>query len=58
MLVLSRKVQQTIKVGDSVTIHVVKVGGNRVKVGIEAPEDVEILRGELPRDGEKPKEAA
>ncbi len=47
MLVLSRKVGQEIVVGDSVRITVTKVSGNRVTLGVEAPDDVRILRGEL-----------
>ncbi|QDV45195.1 Carbon storage regulator [Stieleria neptunia] len=47
MLVLSRKVDQQIKIGDDVTVTVVRVEGNRVRIGISAPRDVRILRGEL-----------
>jgi carbon storage regulator len=47
MLVLSRKVGETISIGDDVTISVVKLSGNRVRIGIDAPDDVEVLRGEL-----------
>ncbi|PAY19417.1 hypothetical protein CKO51_11140 [Rhodopirellula sp. SM50] len=47
MLVLSRKVDQQIKIGDDITVTVVRVEGNRVRIGISAPRDVRILRGEL-----------
>lgn len=47
MLVLSRKTGETICIGKDVTVTVVKLSGNRVRIGIEAPEDVEVLRGEL-----------
>ena len=47
MLVLSRKEGQSIQVGDHVRLAVVRVKGNRVKIGIEAPEEVSIRRGEL-----------
>jgi len=47
MLVLSRKVGQRIVIGDNITIVVNKVSGNRVTLGIEAPDDVHIMRGEL-----------
>ena len=43
---LSRKIDQTIKVGE-VTFTIVRIGGDRVRVGIEAPNDQPILRGEL-----------
>ena len=47
MLVLSRKVGQRIVIDENVTIVINKVSGNRVSLGIEAPEDVHIMRGEL-----------
>lgn len=47
MLVLSRKVGQEIIVGDNIRITVNKVSGNRVTLGVEAPDHVRILRGEL-----------
>ena len=47
MLVLSRKVGQEIVIGDNVRITITKVSGNRVTLGVEAPNDVRILRGEL-----------
>ena len=47
MLVLSRKVDDTIIIGDNVKIKVVQIKGNRIRLGIEAPSDVKILRGEL-----------
>ncbi len=50
MLVLSRKQQQEIVIGDNVKITVLKVKGNTVRLGIEAPRDVKVIRGELPRE--------
>lgn len=47
MLVLSRKERQRIKVGDSIVVTVVRVAGDRVRLGIEAPDDVLVLREEL-----------
>ena len=47
MLVLSRKTGQEIVVGDSVRITITKVSGNRVTLGVDAPDHVRILRGEL-----------
>ena len=47
MLVLSRKVGQEIVVGDNVRITVTKISGNRVTLGIDAPDHVRIIRGEL-----------
>jgi len=48
MLVLSRKQNQEIIIGDNIKITVLKMKGNTVRIGIEAPMDVSIRRGELP----------
>lgn len=47
MLVLSRKVGQELVIGDNIRITVNRVGGSRVTLGISAPQDVRIVRGEL-----------
>lgn len=47
MLVLSRKENETIKIGDDIEIRILEVKGDTVRIGIEAPKTVEILRGEL-----------
>ena len=47
MLVLSRKQNQTIVIGDDVRITVLKVVGNTVKLGIEAPAEIPVMREEL-----------
>ena len=47
MLVLSRKESQKIRLGDSIVITVVRVTGDKVRIGIEAPRDMVILRDEL-----------
>jgi len=49
MLVLSRRESERIKLGDAIVVTVVRVAGDRVRLGIEAPTDVLILRGELER---------
>lgn len=49
MLVLSRRESERIRLGDSIVVTVVKVGGDRVRLGIEAPSDILVLRGELER---------
>lgn len=48
MLVLTRKTQERIHIGDNITISILKLKGNTVRIGIEAPRDVRVLRGELP----------
>ncbi|MGN6136194.1 MAG: carbon storage regulator [Aureliella sp.] len=53
MLVLSRKEGEKLVIGDNITVVVSRVAGNRVTLGIEAPADVRIVRGELkPQDKE------
>ena len=49
MLVLSRKESQRIRLGDSIVVTIVKIAGDKVRVGIEAPADVLVLRDELQR---------
>jgi len=47
MLVLSRKLNQNIQIGENITISVVRIKGNVVQLGIQAPPEIHILRGEL-----------
>lgn len=47
MLVLTRKPQETIRIGKDITITVIKTKGQGVRIGIEAPSEVSVLRGEL-----------
>ncbi|MEQ1831377.1 MAG: carbon storage regulator, partial [Pirellula sp.] len=47
MLVLSRKEGERISIGNNITLIVSKVNGNRVTIGIEAPRDIKVVRGEL-----------
>ncbi len=47
MLVLSRKQNERIRVGESVVVTVVRVSGDKVRIGIEAPPNVRVLRDEL-----------
>ena len=54
MLVLSRKEGERIQIGDNITLVVSKVSGNRVTIGIEAPRDVKVVRGELGEVGSVP----
>ena len=50
MLVLSRKVGETIWIGEDVEIVISEVKGDQVKVGIRAPRNIDIIRGELRQD--------
>ena len=47
MLVLTRRTGETILIGDDIEITILAVDGSQVRVGVDAPEDVKILRGEL-----------
>jgi carbon storage regulator len=49
MLVLSRKEGEQLLIGDDIVLTINRINGNRVAIGIEAPRDVRILRGELER---------
>jgi carbon storage regulator len=61
MLVLSRKESERVKLGDSIVITVVSVSGDKVRLGIQAPSDVLVLRDELKpydEEGERLRPAA
>jgi carbon storage regulator len=47
MLVLTRKYQEKIRIGDNITITVLRTKGKAVRLGIEAPANVPVIRGEL-----------
>ena len=47
MLVLSRKANESIVIDGNIVITVAKIEGNRVRIGIDAPDDIKILRKEL-----------
>jgi carbon storage regulator len=47
MLVLSRKENERIQLGNSIILTVIRVSGDKVRLGIEAPPDVLVLREEL-----------
>lgn len=47
MLVLSRKEQTAIQIGDDITVKVERITGSYVKLSIDAPREVEVWRGEI-----------
>jgi carbon storage regulator len=49
MLVLSRRAGERIQIGDSIVVTVVRVGPQEVRIGIDAPHEIEIVRSELIR---------
>lgn len=47
MLVLTRKIEEKIKIGDNIVVSILGVEAGNVKVGIEAPKEITILRMEI-----------
>ena len=47
MLILSRKIDEKIKIGTDITITLIDVHGDQVKIGVEAPKDVKVFRQEV-----------
>ncbi|MCQ2576566.1 MAG: carbon storage regulator CsrA [Treponema sp.] len=47
MLILSRKIDEKIKIGDDITITLIDVHGDQVKIGVEAPKSVKVFRQEV-----------
>ena len=55
MLILTRKTTETINIGDDISVTVLSVTGNQVRLGINAPRDVKVLREEVEdRDIKRP----
>jgi carbon storage regulator len=52
MLVLTRKIGERIRIGDTVTVQVLEVRGSQVRLGVEAPADIRILREEIYQPGD------
>lgn len=50
MLVLTRKRTEMIQIGENIFVKVIQTGRSTVKIGIEAPSDIRVLRGELAGD--------
>ncbi len=47
MLILKRKIDEEIKIGSDITIKILSIAENQVKIGIEAPKSVEVYRSEI-----------
>ena len=60
MLVLTRRLGESIRIGDDIEVFVTELHGNQVKLGIKAPRDVKIIREELlaPTDPDDHRSAA
>jgi carbon storage regulator len=49
MLILTRRVNESLVIGDNVTVTILGVKGNQVRIGVNAPRDVSVHREELAR---------
>ena len=58
MLILSRRPGESLTIGDEITITVVGVSGNQIRLGIAAPRDVRVLREEIYRAMQEENRAA
>ena len=47
MLILTRRVGETLMIGDAITVTVLEVKGNQVRIDIKAPDDVQVHREEI-----------
>ncbi len=47
MLILSRKIDEKIKIGSDITLTIIEIKGDQVKVGVEAPKSVKVFRQEV-----------
>ncbi len=47
MLILTRRVGESLIIGDDIEVHVLGVKGNQVRIGVDAPEDVSVHREEI-----------
>jgi carbon storage regulator len=47
MLVLTRRVDESLTIGDSITVTILAIEGDKVKIGIKAPREITILRQEI-----------
>jgi carbon storage regulator len=55
MLILSRRESERVYLGDDIVLTIVRVSGDKVRIGVEAPANVKILRNELDAASQPPK---
>jgi carbon storage regulator len=54
MLILTRRLKQTLTIGSDITVTVMQIRGGQVRIGVSAPEAVRVLRGEILEKGRAP----
>ena len=54
MLILTRRINESLMIGDNVTVTILGVKGNQVRIGVDAPRDVAVHRQELAQKQESP----
>ncbi len=47
MLILTRKIEEEVRIGTDVTIKILSISDNQIKIGIDAPSSIQIFRGEV-----------
>ncbi|MCU0709834.1 MAG: carbon storage regulator [Pirellula sp.] len=57
MLILSRRESERVYLGDDIVLTIVRVNGDKVRIGVEAPPNVKILRNELENLRQFPKDS-
>ena len=50
MLILTRRINESIKIGNDITIHICGINGNQIKIGILAPRNIDIVRDNCKKD--------
>lgn len=58
MLILSRKIDEKIKIGTDITVTLIGISGDQVKIGVEAPKNVKVFRQEVFDDIQRQNKAA
>lgn len=58
MLILSRKIDEKIKIGNDITVTLIGVSGDQVKIGVEAPKNIKVFRQEVFDDIQRQNKAA
>ncbi|NLP26615.1 MAG: carbon storage regulator CsrA [Clostridiales bacterium] len=58
MLILSRKVGESLIINETIEVKVIEVSGDKIKLGIDAPSDVKVLRSELCQTAEANRDSA